>query len=386
MTGQTVLVLGGGYGGLTVASELRARLPKEHRIVLIDRHATLQICAFHLDMMVGKRPTPPEGDRSAIAGREVDFVQADVLELDPETRSVKTTSGTFTGNHLVIAMGAELDPGQIPGFEGAAFNLYDAQGARKLHEALVDLRSGRVTVLVARTPFKCPAAPYEAAFLIDWQLRERGVRKDVAVSLYTPEWQPMAAAGEGVGGEVVRTLTERGIDYYIEHMVLKIDPGKRKVWFEIDDADFDVLVGVPPHVAPASVRRAGLTDSSGWVPVHPGTLETRFPKVHAIGDIASIRLHNGMFLPMAGVFALQEGLIVATNIAAEIRGGRPEVKYEGDGFCYVEVGGGKAAFASGNFYEKPAPRVRFEPASSQHHDAKEAFSNALLNSLAEQRV
>lgn len=381
MTGRTVLVLGAGYGGLTVASELRSRLPTEHRVVLIDRHDTLRLCAFNLDVMTGKRLAAPEGKLSSVAGQGVEFVHGDIVRIDPKTRTVETTVGTFVGDHLVVAMGAELDPGQIPGFPEAAFNLYDAEGAQKLQGALADLRQGRVVVLVTRTPFKCPAAPYEAAFLIDWLLRTRGVREEVSVSLYTPEWQPMAAAGEAVGNEVVRMLASRGIDYFTEHMVLKVEPEKRRVWFEIDDADYDVLVGVPPHVAPAPVREAGLTDSTGWVPVHPGTLETRFPGVYAVGDLVAIPLHNGLFLPMAGVFALQEGVTVATNIAAEIRRGPHEVEFEGEGFCYVEVGGGEAAYASGRFFEKPAPQVRFEPPSPPHREAKEAFSNALLQLL-----
>jgi sulfide:quinone oxidoreductase len=376
-----VLVLGAGYGGLTAASELRSRLPSEHRVVLIDRHDTLRLCAFNLDVMTGKRAAAPEGKLSSVAGQGVEFVHGKVVRIDPRTRTVETSAGKFAGDYLVLAMGAELDPGQIPGFPEAAFNLYDAEGAQRLQGALADLKEGRVVVLVARTPFKCPAAPYETAFLIDWLLRTNGVREKVSVSLYTPEWQPMAAAGETVGKEVVRMLADRGIDYYTEHMVLKVDPEKRRVWFEIDDADYDVLVGVPPHVAPAPVREAGLTDSSGWVSVDPGTLATRFPGVYAVGDLVSIPLHNGLFLPMAGVFALQEGVTVATNIAAEIRGERGEGEFEGEGFCYVEVGGGEAAYASGRFFETPAPHVRFEPPSPQHRDAKEAFSTALLQLL-----
>ncbi len=335
MTGRTVLVLGAGYGGLTVASELRSRLPSEHRVVLIDRQDTLRLCAFNLDVMTGTRPAAPEGKLSSIAGQGVEFVHGDVSRIDPKTRTVETSVGKFVGDHLVIAMGAELDPGQIPGFSEAAFNLYDPEGARTLQRALADLRQGRVVVLVTRTPFKCPAAPYETAFLIDWLLRTNGVREKVSVSLYTPEWQPMAAAGETVGNEVVRMLASRQIDYFTERMVLKIEPDKRRVWFEIDDADYDVLVGVPPHAAPTPVRDAGLTDSTGWVPVHPGTLETRFPGVYAVGDLVSIPLHNGLFLPMAGVFALQEGVTVATNVAAEIRGERREIEFEGEGFCYL---------------------------------------------------
>ena len=113
--------------------------------------------------------------------------------------------------------------------------------------------------------------------------------------------------------------------------------------------------------------------------MNPLTLETRHPGVFAIGDVASIRLHNGLFLPMAGVFALQEGLVVAANIAAETGVGSP-TGYTGEGYCYVEVGYGKAAFGSGNFYASPAPKVTLQPPSEEHKRAKDEFAAMVLRS------
>jgi sulfide:quinone oxidoreductase len=86
---------------------------------------------------------------------------------------------------------------------------------------------------------------------------------------------------------------------------------------------YDLLIGVPPHRAPSLKLDAGLVDASGYVPVHPrtleilsdlDTLEVRFPGVFAIGDVASIRLLNATLLPKAGVFA--EAHVVAAAIAA----------------------------------------------------------------------
>lgn len=190
----------------------------------------------------------------------------------------------------------------------------------------------------------------------------------------------MLAAGEKVGAEVVGLLTERSIGYHTEEMVLKVDGSAHQVYFETDDAEYDLLLGVPPHVAPPALRESGLTDTSGWVPVNAATLRTRFPSVYAIGDSAAVRLHNGLFLPMAGVFAFQEGLVVAENIAAAIQGGKP-TEFTGEGFCYIDVGGGKAAFGSGNFFAAPAPRVTFEPPSTEFKRAKTEFTNAIGRAL-----
>ncbi len=382
MSAKSVLVLGGGIGGITTATHLAERVGAEANVTVIDRRPTFHQCAHNLELLTREAADPrgSEGRLAALAERGVRFVEADVRRIDPEGRRVETSQGSFEADCLVIALGAELATEQVPGFREAAINLYEADGAARAGEALAALERGRVAFLIARTPFKCPAAPYEFALLTEWLLRRRGVRKDVALDLYTPEWQPMLAAGEKVGAEVVRLLNERSIGYHTEEMALRVDGAARRVLFETDDAEYDLLLGVPPHVAPLAIREAGLTDTSGWVPVAAGTLRTRFPEVYAIGDVAAVRLHNGLSLPMAGVFAFQEGLVVAENIAAAIRGGKT-TEFNGEGYCYIEVGDGKAAFGSGNFLASPAPQVTFEPPSAEFKRAKDEFTNAIARAL-----
>ncbi len=382
MSPKSVLVLGGGIGGVTAATHLAERTGAEAEVTLVDRHPTFYQCAHNLEFLTRGETDArgPAGRLAALAERGIRFVEADVRRIDPERRRVETSHGSFDADYLVLALGAELAPEQVPGFRDAAINVYTADGATRAGEALSHLDRGRVAVLIARTPFKCPAAPYEFALLTDATLRRRGVRGAVAVDLYTPEWQPMLAAGEKVGADVVRLLTERSIGYHTEEMVLKVDGAARRLLFETDEAEYDLLLGVPPHVAPPALRESGLTDVSGWVPVHAGTLGTRFPGVYAIGDAAAVRLHNGLFLPMAGVFAFQEGLVVAENIAAAIRGGKP-TEFTGEGFCYLDVGDGKAAFASGDFFASPAPRVVLEPPSAEFKKAKDEFTNAIARAL-----
>ncbi len=382
MSAKSVLVLGGGIGGLTTATHLAERLGAEASLTLVERHSTFYQCAHNLELLARETTDPRqhEGRLAALAERGIRFVQADVQRIDPDRRRVETSMGSFEADYLVIALGAELAPEQVPGFPDAAINLYDSDGAVRAGEALVGLKRGRVAVVIARTPFKCPAAPYEFALLTDSLLRHRGVREDVGIDLYTPEWQPMLAAGEKVGAEVVRLLSDRSIGYHTEEMVLKVDGTARRLFFETDDAEYDLLLGVPPHVAPPVLRASGLTDASGWVPVRAGTLQTRFPDVYAIGDAAAVRLHNGLFLPMAGVFAFQEGLVVAENIGAAIQGGKP-TEFTGEGFCYIEVGDGKAAYGSGNFLAAPEPRVTLERPSTEFKLAKTEFTNMMARAL-----
>jgi len=380
MSGKRVLILGGGLGGLMAASHLRRLLPTEHDVVVVEKRETFSLCMMNLWLMTGERESPQEGERelSALAKRGIEWVRGEVETLDPNSKTVRTTAGTLNADYVVVALGAERAPQAVPGFAEAALNLYEAGGALKIRQALADFNGGRIVVLVSRTPFSCPSAPYEAAFLIDSVLRERGVRERAEVALYSPEDQPMPVAGPAVGGALVEMLGERGIEYHREQIALKIDASSRRVLFEIDETFYDLLVGVPAHKVPQSVRESQLVDASGWVPVDAKTLQTRHPGVFAIGDVTAVRLANGMFLPKAGVFADGQARVVAENIATEIGGDSAPSQFNGYGFCYVEVGDGMAAYGSGSFYGLPGPRVTLEPPSERFRKEKEEIERTAL--------
>jgi len=368
VSNKTILILGGGLGGIMAAANLRRLCAPEHRVVVIERSATFSLRMANLWLMTGERQRPEEGERnlSHLAGRGIDWVQAEIENIDPVAKTVETSAGTLAGDYLVIALGAERHPEAVPGFAEAALDLYEAAGALRIRQALEGFDGGRVVVLVARTPFSCPSAPYEAAFLIDTLLRRRGVRQRSTIAVYTPEDLPMPVAGPDVGAALVQLLADRGIEFHAEQIVMRVDPAAHIARFELEDTTFDLLIGIPPHRVPQVLRPAKLADASGWVPVDPSTLQTRHPRVFAIGDATSIRLPVGMFLPKAGVFADEEARVVAENIAAELAGKAGTSRFNGHGFCYIEVGDDMAAYGAGNFYGIPAPTVSLEPPSPRY--------------------
>jgi sulfide:quinone oxidoreductase len=102
-------------------------------------------------------------------------------------------------------------------------------------------------------------------------------------------------------------------------------------------------------------------------------MATRFPGVYAIGDVTGIPLSIGLPLPKAGVFAHHEGEAVAHTIAAEITGrGQPDT-FDGQGECFIEVGGGRAGFGRGNFYAEPRPTVKLYKTGRHWHAGKVLF-------------
>ncbi len=380
MADATVLVLGGGVGGLVVANELRRRLPRSHRITLVDRAADHIFQPSLLWLQVGTRDPGSFSKPLAVLERKgIDVVRGEIERIDPAGKQAVVAGRPISGDHLVVALGAQLAPELIPGLAESGHNLYTLEGATAIRDARRNLTHGRMVVLVARTPFKCPAAPYEAAMLQEYDLRKRKVRDQVSVALYTPEPGPMPVTGPVVSAGVLALLQEHGVSYHPQHSVERVDPESHVIHFANGaTATFDLLIYVPPHVPPSAVRDVGLTGPSGWVAVNRTTMETASPDVYAIGDAVGIPLANGMMLPKAGVFAHREAEAVAATIAAKVTGQGHAGPFDGHGECFVETGDGGAAFGRGNFYAEPDPAIRLFRPGRHWHAAKVLFEKDWL--------
>lgn len=377
---QTVLVLGGGVGGLVTANTLRKLLPRGHRIVLVEREANHLFAPSLLWLMIGRRSAASiSRPLERLRRKGIEVLRGDIQRIEPEARRVTVDGKTLQGERLVIALGAELAPESIPGLPEAGHDFYTLAGAESLRDALRSFRSGRLVVLTAAPAYKCPAAPYEAAMLLEYDCRKRGVRGRVQVDLYAAEAAPMAVTGPVVGAAVRQMVEGKGIAYHPEHQVTSVDAKARRIAFANDrHAEFDLLAYVPPHRAPAVVREAGLVAESGWIPVDRNTLETRFPGVYAIGDVTGIPLKMGKPLPKAGVFARSQGEAVARNIARAVTGKGAPARFEGYGECFIETGDGRAGFGQGNFYAEPTPQIALKAPGYRWHIGKVLFEKSWL--------
>jgi len=375
MADHTVVVLGGGTGGLVAARRLRRRLDATDRVVAIDRSPTYAFAPSFLWVMTGaRRPDQVTADRRRLRGSGIELLEAEVLEIDPTHRRVRTSEADVVFDRLVIALGVDLAPEALEGFSDAAHNVYTLEGATAALEELQHIDGGRIAIVVSSLPYKCPAAPYETAFLTEALLRRRKVRDRATIDLYTPEPFPMPTAGPALGEALAAMLIERGIAFHPNERVERIDAKAQELLLaDGARASFDVLLGVPPHSAPPVLATSGLAAESGFLPVDHSTLVTASEGVFAIGDATTIPLAGGKFLPKAGVFAEAEAKVVATNVAAELAERRTSSTFDGAGACFVELGDRRAAFATGDFYAPDGPKIELRRPGAQWHLAKVAF-------------
>ncbi len=393
MQSKTILVLGGGIGGIVAANKIRHQLSAIHRIVLVEKNAQHTFAPSFLWLMTGDRQ--PEQIRRPLADllrRGVELLHAEVIGIDPAHRQVRTSTTEIAYDYLVIALGADLAPEMIPGLGVAAHSFFTFDGALRLREALMAFSGGRIAVAVSSMPYKCPAAPHEGAMLMADYFRRRGLSAKVDIHLFTPEPQPMPVAGPQLGEAVCGMLRAKHVEFHPLHKLSAVDPAAREMTFE-NGARFgyDLLVAIPPHRAPEVVIQAGLTNQSGWIPVDPATLRTTHDGVYAIGDVAAIPIPGRwkpevpLMLPKAGVFAHAQAEVVARRIVAAVTG-RPCARgFSGDGYCMLEAGEERAGFAFGHFYAEPSPRIRLRRVGRSWHLGKVLFEKWWLAPLGIRR-
>jgi sulfide:quinone oxidoreductase len=189
----------------------------------------------------------------------------------------------------------------------------------------------------------------------------------------------MATAGPEVAAAVRGMVEAQGVIYHPSHQVESVDPVARKLQFaDGTTAGFDLLIYVPPHRAPAVLGPTGLLAENGWISVNAETLATSVPEVFAIGDATAIPIPSGKVLPKAGVFAHQQAKIVADNLTAVWAGQTPHGVFDGKGACFIETGGGRAGYGSGDFYAAPVPTMRLHRPARWWHWGKVMFERRWL--------
>lgn len=379
MAGKTVAVLGGGFGGVVAANRLRRLLPREHRIVLIDRRVWHSVAAGYTAVMLGHRvPGQISRDLRRLNRKGIEFVAAEIAGIDLSRKTVCLDGQELAYDYLIVSLGTQYSTGEIAGL-GTAYTYYTLEGAEGLRDEIAEFTSGRIAIVVAGLPYKCPTVPYEGALLLDHYFRRRRLRADVEIRLFTPEAAPLPVAGEAIGGAVMELLAGREVRFSPNMCLQAVDPqGKELVFQDGTDASYDLLIAVPLHEVPTVVREAGLAEEGGWVKVDRETMATPFAGVYAIGDVTQIPLVSGLMLPKAGVFAHGEAEVVARNIAAEIEGGVGQWAFGGEGACFLETGYGKAAYVKGNFYSEPEPDVGMRQPSFLWRWVKEGFIRSWL--------
>jgi sulfide:quinone oxidoreductase len=362
-----VLILGAGFGGMELATLLSEALGVDADVTVIDRRDGFVFGYSRIDVMFGKTTLDAILlPYASFAKPGIRLVKETVTSIDASARRVTTDGGVYEADYLVIAMGADYDMSATPGLAEHGNEFYSDAGADRLRDVLPGFSGGPVIVGICGFPYKCPPGPSECALTLHHYLTERGIRDDCDITFVSPLSSPMPASAE-MAEALVNSFEEFGIRLLRQRTVVRLEPGVAT----LDDGTelpFALFLGVPKHQPPQVVIDSGLTED-GWVPIELSTLETRFPDVYAIGDMAATGL------PKSGTFAESAARSVSSAILGKLDG-RAAERNTGKGTCIVEYGDGRVSYAELDFLTGPKLAAVYHPPSLAGKIFKQEFDES----------
>jgi sulfide:quinone oxidoreductase len=367
MSKPRVLILGAGFGGLELATSLSEALGDTIAVTLIDKSDAFVFGFAKLDVMFGRATA--ESVRQpyrTFVKPGVTVRRETVAEIEPATRRVTTDAGVHDADILVIALGADYDVSTTPGITLGKNEFYSVAGAVHLRDVLPTFAKGHAVIGVCGAPYKCPPAPSECALMLHDYLEARGVRGACHITMVNPLPTPVPPSPE-MSQALIAEFAKRGIEYVPNRRVASVDEG-RKVAVLDDGRELpcDLFLGVPKNRAPDVVVATGMTEG-GWVVIDPRTLETKFPGVYALGDLANTGA------PKAGVFAEGAARTVAANLIARFREREETARNPGAGSCYIEFGANRIARVDVDFFSGPKPTGQYHAPTEELGADKKQF-------------
>ena len=369
---QRVVILGGGVGGtLTanlVARKLKARIAKgEAKVTVVDLSGKHTYQPGYMYIAMGhERPERLVRSERSLLDSNVDLVVDLVQKVDVASSRVELASGeALHFDQLVIATGSRIVPETMESFDQEAHHFYTAAASAKLRKALDAFTGGKILIGIAGIPYKCPPAPLEVAFLVESELRDRGLREKSEIQFLSPINRAFTI--ESVSEMATPIFEEKGIDLQLLAGIDSIDAERKVVITDaMEEYGYDLLICIPPHKGAQVVIDSGLAPKSGWVPTDrhslqvkmsaaPGTRDEdveRYPNIYALGDATDLPLSK------AGSTAHFEAPVVAERVAAAVLGRKPSGKhglYSGKVMCFFEVGDGKGTILSFDYDNPPKP-------------------------------
>lgn len=351
---HTVVIVGGGAGGIAVAASLRSRKP-DLDIAIIEP-ADVHYYQPGWTMVGGGvfEPATTARTMASLIPDGVRWIKAAVAAFEPERKAVILEGcRVVTYDRLIVASGLTLNWGGIEGLgetlgrNGVTSN-YRYDLAPYTWELVQGLRSGRAVFTQPPMPIKCAGAPQKALYLSADHWRREGRLGNIEIDFFN--------AGPVLFGvkEYVPALMEYVERYraglHFGHTLTRIDGSAKRAWFATKAGDgspsmvevpFDMIHVTPPQRAPDFVRASPLADANGWVEVDQASLRhTRFPDVYALGDACSA--------PNAktAAAARKQAPVVAHNLLHDLGYVRtPHVAYDGYGSCPLTVERGKILLA-----------------------------------------
>lgn len=343
--GRRVVVVGGGWGGLSTARWLRALAP-DLDVVLLEKNAAFwshpQSNKWLVDLVDGRQRV--HDYQAAASAYGYTFIRCAALAVERDTRRVVTDRGALSYDWLVLAVGIRYDFAPWFGDDRRASEharrnypgaFIAADETLALKRKLENFSGGDLLMTIPPMPYRCPPAPYERAGMIGWWLKTRRIKGKLIVL----DPNPIALGFE----RIYRQYYPDQIVYVPQAAVKSVDPFGKTVSTDFDTFDFADAILMAPQQAGDLLWQAGLIGKdaagrpTGWAaqdPLHLHAIDDE--RVFLIGDLLGRASPLFGHYPKSGHLANRLGRIAAHEIAARAAGREPEKRLP-DSVCFVHT-------------------------------------------------
>ena len=337
-----IVVLGGGFGGVTTVRHLEKVLRRhaDAEITLVSREnffmltpLLFEACSGRLELRHCAQPI-----RAAIGRAR--FIEATVESVDVErhlVRAVDQDGGIYElpYDHVVVALGASTNDGLIPGSSNALTfkTMADALVLRnhlircfERADAACDVGQRRdcLSVIVIGGGLVGVELIGELTAFVDDVLRfyPRIRRDEVRFRLFQAGARILPEIDARLGATAARVLERRGVDIRVSTPVRSIQPGQVRLDNETINAGTIVLTaGIVPSAIASAIPV--VRDHHGRLAVDAAMRSRSHSDVWALGDCAAIPGPDGRPYPALAQHAVREARHLASNIHAAIEGRAP---------------------------------------------------------------
>lgn len=330
-----VVVLGGGFGGLETAFDLRLLAGERARITLVSDSDHFLFKPNSIYVPFGLDPERLKVPLAKPATRKgIELVQARAHGIDPDARRVEIDGRSLPYDFLVVATGAGMRAEEIPGLDEHAISCWTPAEMLRLRDAfqgLLEPRPGgakRRVLFVVPPNNKCAGPLYEIVLMLETWLRRKGARERAEIVWSTYENSYIQAFGPRLHEVAAAEFERRGIEGHTGWVCERVEPGSVS-YANGEQLGYDLLVAFPPYVA--STAFPGLrADERGFLLTDLASRRLiDHPEIFAVGDA-------GDFPVKQAFLAFLQGDAAAAHLAAELLGGEPKASFDPVSMCVME--------------------------------------------------
>lgn len=360
-----ILILGGGTAGISVAARLAKQIG--HGEIAVVEPSSRHWYQPLWTLVGGGMATFAETQRDErdLIPTGVQWIQDGVEAIDPEANRVRTASGDEIGyDHLVVALGIQLDWGKIPGLAGnigkhGICSNYSREHVGDTWRTIQEFRGGKALFTHPSTPIKCGGAPQKIMYLADDAFRERLKPSDYEVHFWCA--LPNSFAVKRYADSLDRVMERRGCSPHYREELVELRPEQRIAVFENLDTKarveqpYDMIHVTPMMSAPDVIAASGLGNAGGWADVDKHTMRhVRFDNVWSLGDCSSLPTSK------TGAAIRKQAPALAQNLVSVLNGGDPLARYDGYTSCPLVTGRGKLVLAEFDYDKNPQETFPFD--------------------------